>query len=848
MFTLGLKNFRQHSDINFSFPSSGLVLLNGKSGGGKSTIMNSILFCVTGKGTGLQHHNLKKKNTSVYIEIDGVKITRSKIPNRLVVVKDGIQHEDDEAQGIIDHLFGNFFSNISYIDQSNLYTFVSLQPSEKMKFLQNLLLKEYEVPKIKEKLKKEIYETTDRSKAEASRINTLEDILSREKFIEHPKPIKRLKNTKTNLEMSEKNSKKLSKIVKRLETDCGIFLSRTIIQQRLEELIENKEELVQTSSLIEKLQETIDLYLKNKSISELTLKLVDKKKEHGDCVERNLELEQTTSLIEKLQERCCLYLKNKQVAELTLKLVDKKKDHEDCVERNLELEQTTSLIGKIQETIDLYLKNKSLLELTLKLVDKKKEYTDSSEKIHSEIVKLRSKSSFIDEKTFTKIPMYKTAQKIDHRMVELEPTLEGKDDLDNNVLEFENLLTKSKDELKELEQCLECPGCHKMLKMKSSVLILADQNKVKDHSIVEKRKEVIEAEKTLVKLKKEQFTYTKNMEEYNKLFDQYSGYGLEDGLDLDELVKRVELEEKEFLENKRLIKNMEEDSHVKKLSESIKSLEQEIKKHGPLSSGGILSEEEYLQKKIELSTSNTALETLGQLLRKEEKLSIELKTFVVDKDPNPLLKIEREKLIGWEKKIVMYQNNLKSLEKFDRELDEFKKFEKIKKDIEKSKETYERLNERLKGLVRLRDFVKTSESRSVSEFIDSLNLHASVYVDSFFQDEDICVTLKTISELKTGEEKHSLNFLVNYKGTVDCDIGCLSGGERDRVNLAYTLALSELVDSRVLMIDEAISSLDMESSAKVIETLREKYVSDGKLVLLVSHQVETGQFDHVVNF
>ena len=501
--------------------------------------------------------------------------------------------------------------------------------------------------------------------------------------------------------------------------------------------------------------------------------------------------------------------------------------------------------------------------------------------------------------------MYKIAQKIDHRMVELEPTLEGKDDLDNNVLEFENLLTKSKDELKELEQCLECPECHKMLKMKSSVLILADQNKVKDHSIVEKRKEVIEAEKTLVKLKKEQFTYTKNMEEYNKLFDQYSGYGLEDGLDLDELIKRVELEEKEFLENKRLIKNMEEDSHVKKLSESmkileqeikkhgplssggianeeeylqkkielstsntaleaikkllkdsnvkklsesIKSLEQEIKKHGPLSSGGILSEEEYLQKKIELSTSKTALETLGQLLRKEEKLSIELKTFVVDKDPNPLLKIEREKLIGWEKKIIMYQNNLKSLEKFDRELDEFKKFEKIKKDIERSKETYERLNERLKGLVRLRDFVKTSESRSVSEFIDSLNLHASVYVDSFFQDEDICVTLKTISELKTGEEKHSLNFLVNYKGTVDCDIGCLSGGERDRVNLAYTLALSELVDSRVLMIDEAISSLDMESSAKVIETLREKYVSDGKLVLLVSHQVETGQFDHVVNF
>jgi ABC-type transport system involved in cytochrome bd biosynthesis fused ATPase/permease subunit len=77
------------------------------------------------------------------------------------------------------------------------------------------------------------------------------------------------------------------------------------------------------------------------------------------------------------------------------------------------------------------------------------------------------------------------------------------------------------------------------------------------------------------------------------------------------------------------------------------------------------------------------------------------------------------------------------------------------------------------------------------------------------------------------------------------DLSYLSGGEKDRVNLAFTLAFSELVNNRILLLDECISSLDAETTNVVLENLKEKY--RGKLVLLVSHQANIGFFDSVIN-
>ncbi len=76
------------------------------------------------------------------------------------------------------------------------------------------------------------------------------------------------------------------------------------------------------------------------------------------------------------------------------------------------------------------------------------------------------------------------------------------------------------------------------------------------------------------------------------------------------------------------------------------------------------------------------------------------------------------------------------------------------------------------------------------------------------------------------------------------DLMSLSGGERDRVNLAIVLALNSLFNSPMLLLDECISSLDYNNFNKVIDALQENMKD--KLVLLVCHQAEEGQFDDVL--
>jgi len=60
------------------------------------------------------------------------------------------------------------------------------------------------------------------------------------------------------------------------------------------------------------------------------------------------------------------------------------------------------------------------------------------------------------------------------------------------------------------------------------------------------------------------------------------------------------------------------------------------------------------------------------------------------------------------------------------------------------------------------------------------------------------------------------------------------------------LAINELSHSPCLFLDESISSLDMSLSEDVLEVLKEKQTELGKIVLLISHQANTGFFDHVI--
>jgi DNA repair exonuclease SbcCD ATPase subunit len=146
-----------------------------------------------------------------------------------------------------------------------------------------------------------------------------------------------------------------------------------------------------------------------------------------------------------------------------------------------------------------------------------------------------------------------------------------------------------------------------------------------------------------------------------------------------------------------------------------------------------------------------------------------------------------------------------------------------------------------KNALALKEAILVAESLYFQHFIRAFNQTLKMYLDLFFVDDPITLYIDTF---KTGKQaKPQIDIKVFYKAN-ETDMTCLSGGEQDRVNLAFTLAFSDMYKGSVLLLDECISSLDTENYVNVMEVLNEKVKH--KTIILISHQANEGLFDTII--
>jgi DNA repair exonuclease SbcCD ATPase subunit len=136
-----------------------------------------------------------------------------------------------------------------------------------------------------------------------------------------------------------------------------------------------------------------------------------------------------------------------------------------------------------------------------------------------------------------------------------------------------------------------------------------------------------------------------------------------------------------------------------------------------------------------------------------------------------------------------------------------------------------------------------TESILLGQLITTINTYANIYLDGFFKDQTITVELSPYKKLKKSS-KNQINLIISYKGE-ECDFNNLSGGEQTRIILAYTMAFSEILNSPFVMLDEAMSSLDQDTTDIVSKTI--KYNCKNKIIILVAHQVVQGNFDSIIS-
>ena len=133
-----------------------------------------------------------------------------------------------------------------------------------------------------------------------------------------------------------------------------------------------------------------------------------------------------------------------------------------------------------------------------------------------------------------------------------------------------------------------------------------------------------------------------------------------------------------------------------------------------------------------------------------------------------------------------------------------------------------------------------AETLALQQLIQTINSFVQQYTDVFFESEP----LHAFIEVRERAGRSQVVVSVTTHGSHSTDLDCLSTGERDRVALAFTLALQDLLQQPFLLLDECVSSLDQTNADLVFHTIQERHRD--QLVILIAHQIVTGMFDQVL--
>ena len=102
-----LKNFRCYKDETTIEIIQGVTLVKGKSGSGKTTIIEAIIYALYGKLR--KPYSLGEKKCSVTLNItDNFQIFRQSGPGRIRLTINNVTHDGAEAQSAINGVYGNY--------------------------------------------------------------------------------------------------------------------------------------------------------------------------------------------------------------------------------------------------------------------------------------------------------------------------------------------------------------------------------------------------------------------------------------------------------------------------------------------------------------------------------------------------------------------------------------------------------------------------------------------------------------------------------------------------------------------------------------------------------------------
>lgn len=836
-FLLELSNFKSFEKHILKIPSSGLILIDGVSGSGKTSIIQAFLFAVTGQGKKIASYGSKKVKVTL-TRLDENKtnkfsITRTKGPDALVLVANNKEYHDDEAQAIIEKEFGKHFTSSSVLLQKGTMSFLSLTPKERLTQIENILFTDFSIEDKKIKLKKNIKENEDKILEASAKCDTL---ISIKKSKIEKKPNDKLSHLKTIEEcmiFKENITSKYNECITRLSSlkeDLSNYTvklndnnikkeRRSIVSKNLEEDEKNYLYNLEEYNKLGLIQNIEEIKIKIKTL-ESTLKYIHL------CE----ELEKEESIIKKDKEALIKTVKDD---------IDKLQFSEE------KLSEISSLIDKKEKELDkttLVLSSKNRLDnINSKIQDRKKYISQINETELLHAIKSQEEKIIVLSKDKKEAEIAKTSIKCpccssmlryissSHSLEKFESTFYN---VDVNKIDQEiQALRKSLDEnKKKIENYKKISDSIELLEKDKELIEKEIPESSKESSLTELNDKVSELKKTIDELKsnKNKLIYNKNrisqLEDYKKDIEDNKHSIL---CSRQDKIKTIQTQITHIRKN--ITDEIDQESIQKEIVELKIIVENDLQ----IQKQKNRYHELYTQYLGKINTHKDSLEKLIVLSDKEEEEvinninSLNEEIIVANFNIEELNLIENINNIDIQIQFLNYKEEMRNLED----------------DISKHNIERDNISVFTQKLKSLQTSIEIAESKLLYKFIDNLNQRVNYHLEAMFTDP-LNVNISCFKETKKGE-KPKIELELFYKGN-ETDISNLSGGEFDRLNMCFLLSFNELSRSNIIILDEALSSLNQELVCDIIEHLKENKEKD-KLIIMTLHQSIKGMFDQVIN-
>ena len=426
-----LSNFRCHTDEIYEFPQTGLTLIKGVSGIGKSSLFNAIVFALYGNlmhpyTYGATTCGVTLENTAL-----GLEVTRTCKPNRLIAKYKGKTFEDEAAQGVINKIYGMTFEEFqvsSHFNQDNHGSILSLAPREQLLFIERIagLTEDYEADRAKIKERIQFLETEQtKIRTQTSLFETL--LEQRALQMKNTTVESEIKTTTGELKgLNDTTLKKLNTIQTQLKTKRTLLAKLRAAETAQRETEETKF----------KIQTELDNFTALRDAL-------------GE-IETEENIEKSREKTEELRTQASNIRKLKDALKLEIELETIKKEHVDKLNKVLDALNKTVLSPE-----ELLVATTSLekYEETRKMIDDQERITRETE-----LLKEKSTVAINEARSATQL-LFKLTTKTAIKSVSTNTTLvtflkKKVKDLTQNLGKVSDQLTLAK------SKCWECPKCN----------------------------------------------------------------------------------------------------------------------------------------------------------------------------------------------------------------------------------------------------------------------------------------------------------------------------------------------------------------------------------------------------